>query len=182
MKIKKNETIYKGFYSLKKLTVEDKGETFERELFDVGKAAAALIYNTKTEKYILVKQYRFGAGRELLEIVAGIVENGQGDPEITIRKEVEEETGYEVDQLEHICDFYPSGGASTEKLFLYYAEVSNKKAKGGGLDEEHEEIEVLEYSLDELLSLQLLDAKTIIAVQWMARKKGRSLENPEAKS
>ncbi len=181
MKIQKNETIYNGFYSFKKLTVEDKGKTFEREVFDIGSAAAALVYNTATDKYILVKQYRYGAGRALLEIVAGIVENEQGDPEKTIRKEIEEETGYETDHLEHIWDFYPSGGASTEKLFLYYAEVSTKKAEGGGLDEEHEEIEVLEYSLDELLSLQLLDAKTIIAVQWLAFKKGRSLNNPGAK-
>lgn len=181
MNIKNKETIYKGFYTYSMLTVEDKGATFKRELLDIGSAAAALVYDTKKEKYILVKQYRYGAARELLEIVAGIVENEQGDPETTIRKEVEEETGYAVDRLEHIWDIYPSGGSTTEKIFLYYAEVSSKKAAGGGLEEEHENIVVLEFSLDELLRLQLLDAKTIIAVQWLARKKGRFLQNPEAK-
>ncbi|AHM60864.1 ADP-ribose pyrophosphatase [Flammeovirgaceae bacterium 311] len=181
MKIKNRETIYEGFYTYRKLTVEDKGETFEREILDIGSAAAALVYDTKKEKYILVKQYRFGAASELLEIVAGIVDNEQGDPEMTIRKEIEEETGYAVDQLEHIWDFYPSAGATTERLHLYYAEVSSKKAEGGGLDEEHEDIAVLEFSLDELLQLQLPDAKTIIAVQWLARKKGRFLSNPEVK-
>ena len=180
MEIKK-ETIYKGFYTFRKLIVEDKGKTFEREQFDIGCAAAALVYDTKKDKYILVKQYRYSAEREMLEVVAGVVENEQGDHRKTVIKEIEEETGYEVDHLEHIWDFFPSPGACTEKVFLYYAEVSRKKAKGGGLDEEHEEIQVLEYSLDELLKLQLLDAKTIIAVQWLANKKGRFPEKPEAK-
>lgn len=171
MEIKKKETIYKGFFTFSKLTLEDKGETFEREHLDIGRVAAALIYDTKKDKYILVKQYRYSVEQELLEIVAGIVENEQGDPEKTIRKEIAEEAGYEVDYLEHIRDFFPSPGPNNERVFLYYAEVSHKKSEGGGLDQEHEDILVLEYSLDELLDLQLVDAKTIIAVQWLALKK-----------
>ena len=174
MEIKKKETIYKGFFSFSKLTLEDKGETFERELFDIGRVAAALVYDTKKDKYILVKQYRYSVKQELLEVVAGIVENEQGDPEKTIRKEIEEEAGYQVDRLEHIRNFFPSPGPCTEEVFLYYAEVSNKKAEGGGLDEEHEDLVVLEYSQEELLALPLRDAKTIIAVQWLALQKARA--------
>ena len=176
MKIREKKTVFHGFYSLHKLTVEKEGETFERELFDIGCAAAALVYDTKKQKYILVQQHRYGAGQELLEIVAGIVENEQGDPEKTIVKEIREETGYTTDKLEYIQDFFPSPGACTEKVFLFYAEVSEKKSAGGGLDEEQEDIKVKEYILEELLQLQLLDAKTIIAIHWLARKKGRFLE------
>lgn len=181
MKIKKKETVYKGFYTFRKVYLEDKGELLEREQLDIGCAAAALVYDTKKDKYILVKQFRYSAEQEMLEIVAGVVENSQGDPEKTIIKEIEEEIGYKTDHLEHVWDFFPSPGACTEKVFLFYAEVSEKKASGGGLDEEHEEIKILEYSLEELLQLHLLDAKTIIAVQWLARKKGRFLHNPEAR-
>lgn len=171
MEIKKKETLYKGFYTYEKLVVEHGGETLERERLDIGKVAAVLVYDTQKDKYILVKQYRFGAAKELLEIVAGLVENGQDDPEKTARKEIREETGYAVDQLAFIMDFYPSPGASTEKICLYYAEVSRKEAEGGGLDEEHEDIEVMEYSREELLALPLQDAKTMIAVQWLAAGK-----------
>lgn len=171
MEIKKKETLYQGFYTYQKLIVEHRGETLEREQIDVGKVAAALVFDTKKQKYILVKQYRYAAAEELLEVVAGLVENKQNDPEKTIRKEIREETGYAVDYLAPILEFYPSPGASTEKVFLYYAEVSRKEAEGGGLDEEHEDIEVMEYSREELLGLPLQDAKTIIAVQWMAARK-----------
>lgn len=170
MNIKSKETIYKGFYAFRKLTLEQKGETFEREQFDNGYGAAALVYDTKKEKYILVKQYRYNVAQELLEIVAGVVENKEADPEKTVRKEVEEETGYTVDRLEHIMDIYPSPGATTEKIFLYYAEVSERKSAGGGLEEEHEDIKVKEYSQEELLKLQIPDAKTVIAIQWLARR------------
>lgn len=179
MKIKNKETIYEGFYTFRKLIIEDKGETIEREQLDIGCAAAALVYDTKKEKYILVEQYRYSAERELLEVVAGVVENEQGDPAKTIIKEIKEETGYKTDRLEHVWDFFPSPGVCTEKVFLYYAEVSEKESEGGGLENEHEDIRVKAYSLEELLQLQLMDAKTIIAVQWLARKKGRFLQHPE---
>lgn len=181
MKIKKTETIYDGFYTFRKLIIENKGETFEREQLDTGCAAAALVYDTAKEKYILVQQHRFGAGQELLEIVAGIVENDKGDPAKTIHKEIEEETGYAVDQLTHVWDFYPSPGSCTEKVFLYYAEVSRKTSAGGGLDQEHEHLIIKEYSQQELLHLQLLDAKTILAVQWLALQKGVQLVRQEAR-
>lgn len=173
MKIKNKEILYKGFYTYQKLIIEKKGETLEREQIDIGKVAAALVFDTSKQKYILVKQYRYGAEQELVEIVAGLVENKKDNPEKTIRKEISEETGYAVDRLESIKAFYPSPGASTEEVFLYYAEVSQKESEGGGLDEEHEDIEVLEYSWEELISLQLQDAKTMIAVQWLAARNKR---------
>ncbi|WP_161622719.1 NUDIX domain-containing protein [Cesiribacter andamanensis] len=133
MNIKGEEILHKGFYTFKKLLVDYKGETLEREQIDIGRVAAALVYNTQRNTYLLVKQYRFGAGQPLQEIVAGMVDNRQNDPQQTIRKEVEEETGYRVDRLEQLMDFYPSPGASTEKVYLYYAEVSQKTAEGVGL-------------------------------------------------
>lgn len=181
MNIKRKETIYEGFYTFSKLIVEKNGETFEREQLDIGCAAAALVYDTLKEKYILVKQYRYSAARELLEVVAGIVENQQADPEATIKKEIAEETGYVVDRLEHIMDFFPSPGACTEKVFLYYAEVSHRKHAGGGLDEEHEDIRVMEYSLPAFMQLPLLDAKTIMARQWLSLKLGASPQQPLGK-
>lgn len=181
MEIKRKETIYKGFYTFSKLIVEKEGETFSREQLDIGCAAAALVYDCRKAKYILVKQYRYSAARELLEVVAGMVENEHSDPEQTIRKEIKEETGYLVDRLTHIMDFFPSPGACTEKVFLYYAEVSRKQGAGGGLDEEHEDISVNEFDFDELMALPLLDAKTIIARQWLAQQHRQDGQLPGGK-
>jgi ADP-ribose pyrophosphatase len=179
MKVKRQETIYEGFYTFRKLIVEDKGETFEREQFDSGHGVAALVYDTTRDRYIFVKQYRYSVGMELLETVAGVLEDD--DPEKTIRKEIEEETGYAVDRLEHIWDFFTSPGACTEKIYLFYAEVSQKVAAGGGLDEEHENVKTVALPLDEVLKLNLADAKTIIALQWLAARKGMTLKSPEVR-
>lgn len=179
MGIKREETIYEGFYTFRKLIVEEDGETFERELFDSGHGVAALVYNTRQDKYLFVKQYRYGAGTEVLETVAGVLEDD--DPEKTIRKEIEEETGYTVDRLEHIWDIFTSPGACTEKIYLYYAEVSEKVAEGGGLDEDHEDVKTIALPLEEVLKLKLTDAKTIIALQWLAARKGFELKSPEVK-
>jgi ADP-ribose pyrophosphatase len=168
MNIKKKETIYEGFYTLRKLIVEDDGDTFEREQFESGDAVAALVYDTYKNKYIFVKQYRFSAEQELLEVVAGVL--GDDDPELIIRKEIKEETGYKIDKLEHIWNFYTSPGACTEQVHLFYAEVSEKETEGGGLDKEHENIKIKSFTLDELRDQKLADAKTIIAVQWLLGK------------
>jgi nudix-type nucleoside diphosphatase (YffH/AdpP family) len=170
MNIKGHEILHQGFYTYRKLIIDHKGETIEREQLVVNKVVAALVFDTKMQKYILVKQHRLGAGQELLEVVAGLVETENGNPESVVRKEIKEEIGYEVDKLEQIMEFYPSPGVSTEKVVLYYAEVSHKAEEGGGLDEEHEDIEVLEFSREELQQQLSLDAKTIIALQWLAGK------------
>ncbi len=175
MKIKQEETIYEGFYTFKKLQIEQNGQTFEREQFESGDGAAALVYDTGKQKFILVKQFRYPVKRELLEIVAGVLEDN--DPEKTIRKEIKEETGYAVDRLEHIHDIYTSPGACTEKIYLYYAEVSRKKAEGGGLDEENENVKIVALSKEELLAKEFYDAKTIIAVQWLVAQQGKK-KNP----
>ncbi|MHC2990119.1 GDP-mannose pyrophosphatase [Pontibacter sp. HJ8] len=179
MKIKQKQTIYEGFYTFSKLIVEENGETFEREQFDSGHGVAALVYDTQQDKYIFVKQYRYNVGMELLETVAGVLEDD--DPEKTIRKEIKEETGYTVDKLEHIRDIFTLPGACTEKIYLYYAEVSQKEAAGGGLEEDHEHVKIVSLSLDEVLQLNLADAKTLIALQWLAARKGITLNSPEVK-
>ncbi|MFD2512449.1 NUDIX domain-containing protein [Pontibacter locisalis] len=171
MKIKGKEIIYDGFYTFRKVLLEDKGETIEREQFDSGGAAAALVYDTAKQHYLFVKQFRYSAEQDLLEIVGGVLE--ENNPEKTIRKEIEEEIGYAVDNLEHVWDFYTSPGACTEVVYLFYAEVSRKKAEGGGKDKEHEKIEIKALTEDELVGQRYRDAKTIIAVQWLVAKLGK---------
>jgi len=165
MEIKKRERAYDGYFKINKLTVSQKGESFTREQFDRGHAVAALVFDTEKQEYILTRQFRIGTESELVEVVAGMIDEGE-EPEESIRREIKEEIGYDVDRLQHLYSFYSSPGGNTEKVELYYAEVSEQQEAGGGNEKEHEQIEILRYSAQELETLVTPDAKTIIAQQW----------------
>ena len=110
MNIVNKTTVYDGFFKLYKITLEEAGETFDREVFVTGNAVAALLYDTRKEKFIFVKQYRAAVEQEMLELVAGILDKEDESAEEAITREIEEEAGYAVDSLEHILDFHPSPG------------------------------------------------------------------------
>lgn len=170
MEIKKKEIAYDGYFKIYKLTVEHDGQTFTREQFDRGDAVAALIYDTRNQQYILAKQFRVGAEADLTEVVAGMIDAGE-EPEQSITREIEEETGYEVDRLEHVDTFYTSPGGTTEKIYLYYAEVSAQKGQGGGNAHENEHITLVHLTADEFEKFYTPDAKTVIAQQWVKLRK-----------
>src|SRR5437660_7000011 len=97
-----------------------------RLVFERGDSAAALLLNRDTQKVILIEQFRYPTYKKgpgwLLEVVAGIVDQGE-QPEETIRREVREEVGYQVSDLQAIATFYVSPGGSSERVALYYAEI-----------------------------------------------------------
>lgn len=166
MEVKSRRKVYDGYFKMYELTVEQDGHTFTREQFDRGTAVAALVHDTQKDSYILTKQFRIGSESELVEVVAGMVDAGEA-PEVSIKREIEEEIGYHVDQLEHLYTFYSSPGGTTEEVLLYFAEVSKQHGNGGGKADEHEKIEIVELSEAELLKLVTPDAKTIIAQLWL---------------
>jgi ADP-ribose pyrophosphatase len=166
MRIIDRKPVYDGFFKLYKLTIEDEGETYDREVFETGHAVAALVYDTRRKKFIFVEQFRPAVNQYLVELPAGILDKEGESPEEALTREVAEETGYAVDHLEHILNFYPSPGGFAEKLQIYYAEVSHKTGEGGGAKGENEKITILEYSHEEVRQKMFVDAKTLIAVQW----------------
>lgn len=170
MKIKSRETAYDGYFKIYKLGVEQEGESFSREQFDRGDAVAALVFDTDKQEYVLTKQFRIGSESELIEVVAGMIDDGE-NPEESIKREIEEEIGYHVDKLEHLHTFYSSPGGSTEQVHLYYAEVSHQQHGGGGNSQEHEHIQLVRLSADELATSEFADAKTIVAQQWVKFRK-----------
>ena len=106
----------------------------------------------------------------MLEIVAGLLDKEGEKPEECIKREIKEETGFAVDKLQFIQSFYSTPGSYSEKIWLYYAEVSSKTGKGGGVAEEHEEIKTVSFSRQKLLSQPIDDAKTLIALLWLQTK------------
>ena len=164
MKIIDRELAYKGHYSINKLTIKGDDGIFEREQFHRGNSVGALVFDTLRKQFVLARQFRPGTEGYFDEIVAGSVEENE-NPEQTIVREIEEETGYKTDKCFFIGSFYMSPGSSTEKLFLYYCEVSTKTKMGGGNNEENEKIELI-YINEIVTPHAFADAKTIIAFYW----------------
>jgi nudix-type nucleoside diphosphatase (YffH/AdpP family) len=144
--------------------------------FERGDAVAALLYHRERDAVLLVNQFRYPTYQKgpgwITEIVAGMIDASE-KPEDAMRREILEETGYLVEQLTSIADFYVSPGGSSERIFLYCAEIcdAGQKEKGGGLAAEGEDIRVLELStteaFDELDRGEIHDAKTIVALMWL---------------
>jgi hypothetical protein len=79
--------------------------------------------------------------------------------------------GAEIGDCEHIATIYPSPGGSSERIFIYYAQIAGEitPGAGGGLGDERIEQELI--SRDELFRLcrmgEINDAKTLVAAQWL---------------
>ncbi|WP_188813186.1 NUDIX domain-containing protein [Hymenobacter cavernae] len=167
MNITKRKILHDGHYKLSELTVDADGKELKRERFEPGRAVAALVYDTARQRYLFVRQFRVGAESELLEVAAGMLDKEGEGPEDAIRREIDEELGYAVDHLEPIASFYPSPGATSEYIRLYYAEVSKKIGEGGGAADEDEGITVVSFTWEEMIRTSFEDAKTLMAVQWI---------------
>ncbi|HEX8428013.1 NUDIX hydrolase [Hymenobacter sp.] len=170
MEIINRKTAYNGHFKVGLLTVQDGDEQLKRERFEPGTAVGALVWDTQQQRYLLTRQFRVGAESELVEIAAGMVD-GDETPENAIRREIQEELGYDVDRLEQIARIYPSPGANAEVITIFFAEVSNKSGEGGGLEEESEKIETVVFTHEQLVKQQFEDAKTLIAAQWVQLRK-----------
>ena len=165
MKILEKLSLYKGYFEVNRLKIENKGKIYTRDWLEGKDAVAALVYNTVTHKYIFVKQFRPGPRKDVIELVAGLLDNNGLTPMETMVKEIGEEVGYEVDHLVDMCNpFYTTPGKTNEKIHLFFASVSKKISNGGGLETENEDIEVIEIEKNDIPNLGIEDGKTLLAL------------------
>ncbi|MCG7361882.1 NUDIX domain-containing protein [Roseomonas sp. ACRSG] len=152
------------------------GQLTKRDIEDHGEAAVVLPYDPARRVAMLVRQFRTppyhvsGDGM-MLEPAAGRLD--EADPESCARREALEEVGLRLTSLEPVAHVWTMPALSTERAWLYlapYAEA-DRVAKGGGLVEEHEEIEVLEVPLVELAAMAdagtLTEIKLLLLVQTL---------------
>lgn len=151
-----------------------------RLVFERGDSVAAVVLHRDRRTVILGRQFRFPTHEKgpgwMTELLAGMVDAGES-AEVCVRREVREESGYEVEHLEEIATFYLSPGGSSERIILFYAEVSDagRVGTGGGEAAEGESIEIVEVPLDDLerdaIAGRIDDAKTMAGVLWLAATK-----------
>lgn len=164
-KVLDTKDIYEGkVFDVKKHTVELlNGDTVTREQI-LHNGGVAVIAIDDDGMVFMVRQYRFGAGVETLEIPAGKLEKGENPYEAGMR-ELREETGYKTDKLTSLGDFLPTPAYCSEKIYLYMA---NKLEYCGQDLDDDEFLSVEKYPLDVLhemvLKNEINDSKTVIAI------------------
>lgn len=118
---------------------------------------------TADGKLVMVRQYRFAAQGWLLEFPAGTVEPDE-EPSATIRREIEEETGYRANRWQMLGQFYLAPGYSDEVIYAFLAQDLEKLETPPAQDED-EDIEVVLMTPTELekaiLRGEPVDAKSI---------------------
>jgi len=157
-----------------------------REVCVRGKAVGVLLYDADQDSVVLIEQFRVGAAAAvgpawMTEIVAGLVDEENETPEDVARREAVEEAGCAVQELEKICDYYPSPGAYDEYVTVFCGRIDCTGIGGtGGLEEEHEDIRISVVPADEAIRLldenKLNNSISIIALGWLARNRERLRE------
>ena len=178
----KTELLSKYVYTLSKLTfdylmTEGAWVTQVRECYDRGDGAGILLYNKKKNTVILIKQFRMptylngNSDGFLVEICAGLLD--KDNPEDCIIREAEEEVGYRIKEVKKVYEAYSSPGVMTEKMHFFIGEYADdmKVNTGGGLESEHEDIQVLEIPFDEAIRMlnhgEIQDTRTIVLLQYV---------------
>jgi nudix-type nucleoside diphosphatase (YffH/AdpP family) len=186
IKILDTKVLSDNWYVLKKITYEYSKKdgtklTQSREAYDRGNGATILLYNKEQKTVIFTRQFRlptFVNGNEtgmLIEACAGLLD--KENAEVCIKRETEEETGYKITDVRKIFEAYMSPGSVTEILYFFIAEYSKemKVSEGGGVEQEEENIEVLEFDIEKAMKMiesgEIKDGKTIMLLQHIKLNK-----------
>ena len=183
-----HETPFQGYFRIDRYTLRHElfaggmSEPIVREVFERGHAAAVLPYDPARDAVVLIEQFRVGAyaaGRDpwLIEIVAGIVDDGE-TPDDVAHRELREEANLAATAIEKVGDVMLSPGGTSETMTLFCARVDAASACGiHGLDDEHEDIRVSTLPVAEALALlecgDIVSAPAVIALQWLALNRDR---------
>lgn len=148
-----------------RVRLPDGGESVREYIVHPG--AVVIIAILDDGRLVFEKQFRYPLQRDFLELPAGKIDAGE-TVDMTARRELLEETGYEASEWQHLGVMHPCIGYSDERIEIFLARGLRKVAEPS-LDH-NEFLDVLSLSLEEALAAvrdgYLTDAKTITALFW----------------
>lgn len=141
----------------------DNGSITHREMIEHNGGVA--IVPVINDNVILIRQFRISIDQEIVELPAGRIEIDES-PEVTAKRELEEEIGYTSNKLVLATSYYSSVGFTNEKMYIYLAFDLHKTPS---LSDWDEKIKTLEIPLDEietkLSNNEFEDSKTLIGLR-----------------
>jgi len=180
IEIIKDKILSDNYFVLRNITYDltrKNGEMIrhKREVYDRGNGATILLYNREKQTVVLIRQFRVATwvngnpdGR-LIETCAGLLDNDA--PEVCIRKEAIEETGFAVGEVKKLFELYMSPGGVTEIIHFFIAEYTDAQRANAGGGVEDEDIEVLEIPFVKALEMvktgEIQDGKALILLQYL---------------
>jgi ADP-ribose pyrophosphatase len=137
-----------------------------KEIVEHGDAVA--IVPVRDGQVTLVRQQRVAAGGKVLELPAGILEDGESPLE-SARRELREETGLHGGEWVEVATFFSSPGFTDERIHLF---IATGLEQGEASPEESEDLELVRVPLAELPSLieEVEDAKTLAGLLLLLRR------------
>ncbi|MBW4201994.1 ADP-ribose diphosphatase [Enterobacter cloacae subsp. cloacae] len=176
------ETLYSGFFSMElyrfrhRLFNGEMSSEIKREIFERGHAAVLLPFDPVRDEVVLVEQIRIAAydvseSPWLLEMVAGMIEEGESVEDVA-RREALEEAGLVVGRTKPVLSYLASPGGTSERLSIMVGEVDATTAEGiHGLADENEDIRVHVVSREQAYQWveegKIDNAASVIALQWL---------------
>jgi len=180
--LESREVKYRGFYSIDAVSYRHSlfsGEMtapIEAELFVRDNVVGVLPYDPMTDRVALIEQFRIGAMHNLpdpwlLQVIAGMIDTDE-TPEEVAKREAYEEAGIKLDHVKLISRFLASPGASTEEVFVFFAETDLSGVGGThGLAEEDEDIRVRVISADKAISMldagEIRNSRLLVIGYWL---------------
>lgn len=190
--IERQRRVFDDFFKVDELLVSHQqvdgtmSPVQKRLVFERGDSIAVLLLNTDSNSLLLVEQFKVPAliarRRDdpsttdgwIVETVAGMIDANE-TPEAAAIRETLEETGFRIREPQLIARLFASPGGTSERIFLYFAEVRDhdRLAPGGGVDDE--DIKVLQMPVGELFDRlaqgSIEDPKLLIAAYWLKDRK-----------
>lgn len=205
VEVLEERTVWQGYFRIDRYRLRhrlhdgDWGQPMAREVFERGHAVAAVLYDPRQDRLVLIEQFRpgaYAAAREphlagafspwLIEIVAGIIDADE-TPEEVVRREAVEEAGCAIYDLRPIQTILTSPGGSTETVMLFLG-LTDAPPSGGvhGLKDEHEDIRVLVAPPEEVWRWmdegRIVNGPGLVGLQWFRihqhRLRGRTESAP----
>ena len=182
VRLRELQVLSDSWYTLRRATFDIQGRdgtwtTQHREAYDRGNGATILLRDDTRDTVLLTRQFRLPAYLNghpdgmLLEAPAGLLDADDASAETAIRREAEEETGYRVQDVKRIGEYFMSPGSVTERVAFFTCSYrsSERVSEGGGVASEGEDIEIVEVTLAEAIAMvergEIVDAKTVLLLR-----------------